>query len=130
MDNILYSELRQNLLVLLVKNQNVKGIKNYQCDKRGFIEVKLQNSYLYITFTKTGLSIIIETPESRVINEAAAYFFNYNFQPTDRIWIKNSIKTDPLENYTDILHFINQPDFKKKYGIPYDSLKARLYFCK
>lgn len=126
MSNEIYPYLRSDLLKLILETPGVTSYKNFQYAHNGYYEVKIYDKFLYITFTETGLHIIIEAPESRIIPSQSYYHEDhYSFKPTDKIWLKNSWDSEELGNNTKILSLVDTPSFKNKYGFSFYTLSIR-----
>lgn len=122
-----YPYSNRDLLKLLFETPGVTILNNFRNTYDGYCEIKINNKFLYITFTETGLYIIIEAPERRIIASKSIYIEDhYNFQATDKIWLKDSLNSENLGNQTHILNLINNPDFKAKYGFSQYTLRLRL----
>ncbi|MBP3596744.1 MAG: hypothetical protein J6J60_05030 [Clostridia bacterium] len=127
----LFPYLRKDLLDLILQTPAITGYNNFCCVHNSYYEIRTNNKFLYITFTETGLYIIIETPESRMIPSRSLYHENhYRFQYTDRIWLKDSLDSEELGNNTKLLSLVDTPEFKAKYGFSFYSLADRFKFLR
>ena len=122
----LYPYLRKDLLDLVLQTPGVLGYTNFTHTHSSYYEVKFYDKYLYITFTSTGLYIVIEAPECRKIPSKSIYHENhFKFQPIDKIWLRDSLDSELLGNKTVILDMVDEPAFKNKYGYCFYDLAAR-----
>ena len=73
MQTIYYPYSNSDLLKLLFETPGVTILNNFRNTYNGYCEIKINNKFLYITFTETGLYIIIEAPERRIIASKSVY---------------------------------------------------------
>lgn len=127
MSSELYPYLRRDLLNLILQTPGVASYKNFAYTHIGYYEIKIYDKFLYITFTETGLYIIIEAPERRIIPSKSIYHEDhYKFKRTDKIWLKDSWDSEELGDNTELLSLVDTPEFKAKYGFSFYALATRL----